>query len=674
MRRSGWAVLVGVGLGVFSWAGAILAEQGPRGVGSIEEVSLEELLGGETTVASTKAVKLRASPGIVTMVTREEIRRLGARDLADLLPLVPGFELGTDVAGVVGIGFRGIWGHEGKVLLMIDGIEVNETEYLTTQLLGHYPLDDVDRIDILRGPGSARYGGVAEIAVINVVTRKGAPKDGVGAQLGYALAGAPLQTGSVSATAGHSFDVGGGLDLSLHAALGQRSTSDREYADVYGDRFAMTGDAVNQTLWINAAANASWLKARLLIDGHTVVDRTGYDAVQAKSSPTGFPAAYLDVAAPLALAATLTVTPRVVVQRQLPWWTFEEDGPAVATRWVNDRARAQLGVDWQALPTLSIAGGLDGYLDASREVIQGSQARELDYFDARIVGPDTTNFANGGVWGEAALDTPLFQLTTGARAELHNAYGASFVPRVALTRVFDKGHAKLLVSGAFKAPAIANVVLTPDIKPERTRVLEAEVGAELVPQTYVTANVFDMEIRDPIVYFFDEINQADGYLNYPRTGSRGVELSAVWAPGFGRFDASWTLATTAGLNQVTSYTVPYDDSRLLGMPQHKLVVSTALFLSDRITLTPSMVMRSQRAAVVGVDVDGSAMVADLPASALVDLFLDFRDVVPGVNLGVGVRNLLDEPYAIAQPYDGLHAPLPAFDRELNVRLGGDLPL
>lgn len=653
---------------------AARAESGTQGLGSIEDVSLEELLGGETSVASTKAVKLRASPGIVTMVTRDEIRRLGARDLADLLPMVPGFELGTDVSGVVGIGFRGIWGHEGKVLVMVDGIEMNETHYLTTSLLAHFPLDDVERIEILRGPGSARYGGTAELAVINIITRSGAEKGGVGAELAYAHMTTPFDNGSVGATVGHLLPHLGGLDLSLHASFAQRNTSDRSYTDLQGSGFDMAASAANRTLWLNAAASAPWLKVRLIVDTHEVIDRTGYDVIQERAAPVGFPAAYLDVSVPMQASATLSVTPRLVLQRQLPWWCFVEDGTAVPTRFVNDRARAQLNVAWEAIPTMALAGGLEAYVDASREIPQGSQDRALDYVDTQLVGPNTTNYGNGALWGEAVIDTSLFTLTTGARAETHSAYGPSFVPRVALTRVFDRGHAKLLVSGAFKAPAIANISLTPTIRPERTRVLEAEVGAELVDQTYLTANAFDIEILDPIVYFFDEATQTENYANFPRTGSRGIEVGAVWAPGFGRFDLSWTFATAGGLNTVDLYAIPGDTSRLLGMPLHKLVVSTALFLSDQVTITPSIILRSERGAVLSVDADGNSVVEDLPASALVNVFLDVRDIVPGLDFGLGVRNLLDEQFQIAQPYDSQHAPLPVFDRELQARIGGTFPL
>src|SRR5690349_19643461 len=86
-----------------------------------ETATLELLLATEVGVATKKARTVRDSPGVVTLVTREDIEASGARDLLDVLMLVPGFDAALDVGGVVGLGFRGNWGHEGKVLLLVDG-------------------------------------------------------------------------------------------------------------------------------------------------------------------------------------------------------------------------------------------------------------------------------------------------------------------------------------------------------------------------------------------------------------------------------------------------------------------------------------------------------------------------------------------------------------------------
>lgn len=75
---------------------------------------LEDLLNTPITVASTKAMTIRESPGIITVFSREEIVASGAKDLLDVLRLVPEFEIGTDTQGVTSVFVRGIWGMRGR--------------------------------------------------------------------------------------------------------------------------------------------------------------------------------------------------------------------------------------------------------------------------------------------------------------------------------------------------------------------------------------------------------------------------------------------------------------------------------------------------------------------------------------------------------------------------------
>src|ERR1700740_149535 len=115
---------------------------------------LEKLINSLISVASKKPLNVRESPSIVTLVTAEEIKNSGARDLIDVLRLVPGVDFGVDVQGVVGIGMRGNWAHEGKVLILLDGQEMNEILYATTQFGNHFAVDQIKKIEIIRAPVS----------------------------------------------------------------------------------------------------------------------------------------------------------------------------------------------------------------------------------------------------------------------------------------------------------------------------------------------------------------------------------------------------------------------------------------------------------------------------------------------------------------------------------------
>ena len=106
---------------------------------------LEKLINSLISVASKKPLNVRESPSIVSLITSEEIKASGARDLIDVLRLVPGIDFGVDVLGVTGIGMRGNWAHEGKVLVLIDGQEMNEILFGSTEFGNHYPIDQIKK-------------------------------------------------------------------------------------------------------------------------------------------------------------------------------------------------------------------------------------------------------------------------------------------------------------------------------------------------------------------------------------------------------------------------------------------------------------------------------------------------------------------------------------------------
>ncbi len=143
----------------------------------ITELSVEDLM--EVTIETVSKFEQRVieAPASVSIVTSEEIKKYGYRNLADLLRGVRGFFVNYDRAyHYLGIrGFSRGGDYNTRFLLLIDGHRINETIYDTATIGNELPLDIdlIDRVEVIRGPGSSLYGANAFFGIINIITRKG---------------------------------------------------------------------------------------------------------------------------------------------------------------------------------------------------------------------------------------------------------------------------------------------------------------------------------------------------------------------------------------------------------------------------------------------------------------------------------------------------------------------
>jgi len=138
---------------------------------SVFELSLEELGNIQVTIATTDSVSIMEAPSVVTVISREEIRSQNPRHLSDLLNLVPGFNIVIEGLHAPLIQLRGTGNRQDHILLMIDGHRLNSQLFGgITYIINDIPVEIIDHIEIIRGPGSAVYGSNAFEAVINIVT------------------------------------------------------------------------------------------------------------------------------------------------------------------------------------------------------------------------------------------------------------------------------------------------------------------------------------------------------------------------------------------------------------------------------------------------------------------------------------------------------------------------
>src|SRR6266436_587699 len=156
-------------------AGSTLAQNSQK-VPDVTAITLEDLMDLQVTSVSKRAQKLADAAAAIFVITQEDIRRSGATSIPEALRLVPGLEVARIDENKWAIGSRGFNGRfDNKLLVLIDGRSV-----YTPLFSGVYwniqdvMLEDLDRIEVIRGPGATLWGANAVDGVINIITKPAA--------------------------------------------------------------------------------------------------------------------------------------------------------------------------------------------------------------------------------------------------------------------------------------------------------------------------------------------------------------------------------------------------------------------------------------------------------------------------------------------------------------------
>src|SRR6476619_5058020 len=142
----------------------------------LANMSLEQLMSTRVTSVAGRPKSRFSTPAALTVITAEDVRRNGFRSVAEALRLVPGMFVGQVNSSSWVVGARGLTGSSltaTRYLVLIDGRLVYDPLISTTFWdVVDVPLADLDRIEVIRGPGSTLWGVNAMNGVVNIITRK----------------------------------------------------------------------------------------------------------------------------------------------------------------------------------------------------------------------------------------------------------------------------------------------------------------------------------------------------------------------------------------------------------------------------------------------------------------------------------------------------------------------
>ena len=484
--------------------------------------------------ATKHLMESRTAPAINSVITAEEIRNMGARNVFDVLDKIPGFSTSwNQIKGVINV--RGIQtDHAEKVLLMIDGVRIRDSYTGSpTFLFGEdLMVENIKRIEVVRGPGSALYGANAFVGVVNIITKD--PEDFGDEHL------------TASATAG-SYNTRQYNILFSNNKSDFKISGHLNYLDTDGERPVIEVDALTNHPVYNTAASLAPGRAQgfdekidaglklkykdFSLNGRIIDKERGMFAgvlgALSTDSKFDFSMGMADLNYHKEISDDLALLGKLYFVHMdydgyseilPPGFTGGNDVGLIGDpSFKNDVIGIELTANY-SLDDHLITPGMVYEEDRQHDV--RSISNFADPFSAPVDTTETSNFNKNvtrkiwaaylqDLWEITAYDT----LTLGIRYDHYNDFGGTTNPRIGYVHEFENEMVvKLLYGRAFRAPnnnelySINNpaVAGNPDLEPETIETFEASVEIPFLRYFNLNTSYFHNVINDIIRLDFSQ--------------------------------------------------------------------------------------------------------------------------------------------------------------------------
>lgn len=642
----------------------------------LRNMSLEDIINMEVSITSQTPLSMRDAPGIVTLITREDIINTGARDLIDVLTLlVPGFSFGQSEFGPIGIGVRGIWANDGKLLLLVDGIEVNE-DGLTSVIFGnHFLTENIERIEVIRGPGSVVYGGYAGLGVINVITKDADDLDKMYA--GFQLS----RMFEAYSHRNASFGIGGSIDefkYSITGYMGQGKLSDREFVNFFRERHGSdqrqsTSEAQHiefNPMHLNVKASYKNLSFQSIFEKYNQKIGINVDFLSSLNQ-LKYEHTFSD---------NVKLTTSLDMKFQIPWKMKTSgvillNGRYLDTLYSNDKTLGKItgkaSLNWDVKNNLHFLGGIEVYR-SSIDINYHKGYYELPFAGLDYLDPDSLNdyeddyaYSNYTAYAQLFYKTDISNVTVGGRYEYTESFGSSFVPRIAFTKTLGDFHVKAMYSHSYRIPG--GRYYGSGVKPERGIIWEFETGYHFGKSHFLVANIFHI--------LYDDIIGIDNDAD-PTTESNFTNLEEISTKGLELEYRLMTKKFNLGLNGAyfnvcnnsnPTFAVPGQDDQVLAFPQLRFNAYAGFNVSEELVISPSLSFFGKRYGYIGSDTSLETAIGgfvpilkEFSPTFIFNVNFHTQDLfAEDFQLDLGIRNLLNTNFEYIQPHFGIQAPVPA---------------
>jgi outer membrane receptor protein involved in Fe transport len=508
-------------------ATSAVAGQPPRSCAQIAKpgdllaIDFESLLNVTVITASKSAETLADAPGAISVVTRDELERFGGITLGEILQRVPGLtgtsSYFTDRSLIAARGDQ-TKANGGHILILINGRPTREILEggLISDLMEAFPVNVLERIEVIKGPGSVLYGSNAFSAIVNLIVQK-AERNGL------VLTGLAGRSGAYDASGQATLNCG---ELNVIASVNYHTRPDWEtayyFAPALGDSFPSGVPPIQHAVIENHAPSAYiGVNFKGLSFMSSLTQWGSANFVRGEVGRSAWGRAFADVGYTTKAAANWDTSLNLTYTRN----TFDGTGSAARI----DRASHEFVLEWTNFVNVTAKDRLT--FGALYNYVQG---REL-YLG---VTPAIT-ISDGSRPAEAAyaqLDHRLasnLKVIGGVQANKIGAIDIDVVPRAgAIWAPMSRVNVKALYGQAFRAPSINETTLNhpqlagnPDLVPEKVGTFDLGVTWQ---QNNVEAgvNYFRSKQTDTISIDFSQARWR--YQNQGAVTFHGVELESKY--------------------------------------------------------------------------------------------------------------------------------------------------
>ena len=620
------------------------------------DAGLDSLLNTRIDAASKYSQTSAEAPASVTIVTGEEIRRHGYRNLGEVLESVRGFYVSND-RNYPSIGTRGFSrpsDYNNRILLLIDGHSVNEAVWGGAPGGTDLPINlrAIERIEVVRGPGSALYGSSAMFGVINIVTKTGVALDGivVGASGGSAhLRQADLAAGRAIGTRG---------SLSVSGAMVKSDGMDLYFPEFDTDDSDGFARGMDWEEGLSGFGTFKWAEATA---------RAGYWS-RSKGVPTAsFGMSFADPRAETYDAYSFA---------ELAWRRQLRPSSQLSARVYGDRYRyhgtypqVPDGLFFDKGASNSVGGELMTVLDpaSNHRLTLGTEFRHTGkalYWEGDVDGSivqDDAPYSLASAFAQSELQIqPRISLSSGLRVDRKSERKATLAPRLALVVTPDNATTlKLLYGEAFRAPSASEADLStsfytknPGLRPERIRTFEVEMQRRLYSPLLLSLSLFDYHIKNLIEQVGDD--EVTEFRNVASTHASGAELQLdLQSGGPVAAQATYTILQAKDVSA---------DTRMTNSPTQVGRLSLMTMLAPGLRSAATIRYESGRLTLAGPSTS---------AFVRTDLNFAYQPRVLGewaraADFSLRITNLFNEKYQVPAGYEHQQVSLPADLRALSL--------